>query len=163
MGIETQREIALDHAKALVAIHDRKLTDKRSKVMAVLLDAEKPLSAYGLTDLLNVVYEEHVIANSVYRILDWLVAENLAHRLDSINKFVACQNQHCRNSHSFSIFIICKVCETTSESYATQSLQKELSQRISDSMYSEIVPHLELRGVCGKCSLSHQKKEVRHA
>ncbi|TRY33747.1 Fur family transcriptional regulator [Aliiglaciecola sp. M165] len=150
-------------ATALATIRGKKLTKKRTKVMALLIEAQKPLSAYEITDIYNEIYHEHIIAMSVYRILDWLVEEHFAHRLNSVHKYVACHNEQCIRQPAFSIFIICKTCQITIENHAPEHLQRELQEQISGSQYSNISPHVELMGVCQQCIDKQKTGDSKHA
>lgn len=157
MNTETQCEASHDDAQTMALLHGKTLTKKRTRILALLMQAQKPISAYELTDLYNASYDEHIIANSVYRILDWLVVAGLAHRLDTVNKFIACDDERCIEQSGFSIFIICKICQITTENHAPEHLQLELLQQVSAEQYSSITPHLELMGICKNCLKTNRR------
>ena len=71
------------------------LTKKQSLVMNLLLEAKGPLSAYQILYDLN----DHGFRGptQVYRVLDKLLELGLVHRLESMNAFVACQQEKCYN------------------------------------------------------------------
>ena len=142
----------LQRADSIFVAHGKPTTEKRSKLMAVLLDVDKPLSAYEITDLYNVVYDEEIIANSVYRILNWLVEAQLVHRLNAINKYMVCHDDRCKAPTGFSVFIICKSCEKTTESYAPLELHEQLLEGIQKDNFTHVIPHIELMGMCKKCN-----------
>ena len=79
-------------------------------VFAALSKADRPLTAY---ELLGRLRTKGITAPpTVYRSLDRLIKDGLAHRLETLNAFVACANPHHRTS---AIFAICRTCGTTAE------------------------------------------------
>jgi Fur family zinc uptake transcriptional regulator len=146
-------------ARSLIESSANKPTVKRCNVLAVLLSTTKPLSAYELTDRYNKRYTESIIAASVYRILDWLTQAGVAYRLNILNKFIACQQRP--STQQLSIFIVCKNCQKTIQKRAPNTLVHPIYERISEANYSDILPHIELTGVCEQCAhISHQKENV---
>jgi Fur family zinc uptake transcriptional regulator len=79
-------------------------------VFAALSKADRPLTAY---DLLGRLRTKGITAPpTVYRSLERLIKAGRAHRLESLNAFVACAKPHHRTS---AIFAICRSCGTTVE------------------------------------------------
>jgi Fur family zinc uptake transcriptional regulator len=156
-AIETRT--ALERVDSIFVAHEKQPTEKRCKLMAVLLDEEKPLSAYEITDLYNSTYGESIIATSVYRILNWLVEAQLVHRLNAINKYVSCHDDRCQTPSGFSVFIICKQCERTTESFAPIELHNQLLQGINNASFTQVTPHIELMGICDLCRPHQQNGE----
>ncbi len=63
-----------------------KLTDKRQKILQIMIQSDVPLSPYEVVDQYNAAFDAKMPANSAYRILDFLAEENLAHNwLQPIN------------------------------------------------------------------------------
>src|SRR5690606_30117897 len=91
-----------------------RLTPIRSYVLGLIAEAERPLKAY---DLLDRVREGggpgSVAPPTVYRALDFLLANGFIHRLESINAFVACHHPSSR-PHSVP-FLICDNCHDATE------------------------------------------------
>ena len=69
----------LAHAERHCKEHGARLTDKRKRVLACLVQSEKALSAYELMDVCKEQYGESIPAMSVYRILEFLEEELLVH------------------------------------------------------------------------------------
>ena len=151
MNTLTHIEQAVGQAERLIVQRGRKPTDKRSKILALLLAEQKPLSAYDITDMFNKTYSEHMVANSVYRILDWLSEASLVHKLVTVNKFVACQHDKCLSHSSFSIFMICRECQKASERFASEAMIKELQLGANNAAFGNLAPHIEISGVCTDC------------
>ena len=114
-------------------------------VFSILAKAGRPLTAYELLDRLR---SKGITAPpTVYRSLERLIKDGLAHRLESVNAFVACAHPHHRSS---AVFAICRKCGTTEE-----LSDSELAPRISNwtkrirFQLEESV--LEFRGCCASC------------
>jgi Fur family zinc uptake transcriptional regulator len=152
MTLSSTAENAIAQAQRFIAKRGKKATDKRCKVLSVLLlSDDKPLSAYDITDKYSDVFEESIIANSVYRILGWLAEAHLVHKLTSVNKFVACQHDGCLNEASISIFMICRECQKAFEQSASKEMVNELNIGANNANFGVIEPHIELSGVCKDC------------
>jgi Fur family zinc uptake transcriptional regulator len=114
-------------------------------VFTILSKSDRPLTAY---DLLRRLAAKGVSGPpTVYRALDRLIQRGVAHRLESLNAFVACARPHHRTS---AIFAICRKCGTTAElsdaKLAPQIL--ELAKRIRFEAEHSV---LEIRGACANC------------
>ena len=75
----------IDKARYLCKSSGTRLTEKRRGVLEALLVSKIPLSAYEITDVINQADNKSILAMSVYRILEFLEAENLVHKLSSTN------------------------------------------------------------------------------
>ena len=67
---------------------------------------------------------------SVYRILEFLEAESLVHRLSSANKYVACSHILGGCSQEITQFLICGKCQNTKEVAVSKCLIDELSKLV---------------------------------
>lgn len=118
-------------------------------IAAALRDAGRPVSAYELIDQLR---GEAVLApQTVYRALGRLIAEGQAHRLESLNAFVACR--HMKHSDETAVFAICETCGEVREfehAEAIASLHAWAEQ--ADFRIRHMT--LELRGLCSACAQS---------
>ena len=123
------------------------LTRHQTLVLNALQRAKEPTSAYALLEQLR---DEGIKAPpQVYRALDKLVSCGLAHKLDSLNAFVACAHPH-EHAHGLIAFAICGRCGSVQE-FSDQTIEqhlKDLSQAHAFRMESTIV---EIRGTCGNC------------
>lgn len=100
----------LDQIAAHCARQGIRLTDLRRDVLSLLLEAERALGAYELLDALR---RTHANAQppTIYRALDFLRETGLAHRIDSLNAFVACR----LDAHDHSLLLVCPHCGKVSE------------------------------------------------
>ncbi len=101
----------LTAAAQLCRQRDQKLTEPRRRVLELLLAEGQPMKAY---DLMAAFGADGVSAKppTVYRALDFLEKQGLAHRIESLNAFVACRRGPA--SHS-AAFLICDCCGLTTE------------------------------------------------
>ena len=125
------------------------LTKKQSLVMDLLLDSKGPLSAYQILYDLN----DHGFRGptQVYRVLEKLLGLGMVHRIESMNAFVACQQEKCHEKDKeINLFTICKICGSVQEllSNGIKNLVKSLSKDNKFLLKSSV---LELNGVCSKC------------
>ncbi len=76
-----------------------KLTLKRGQVLEGLVKSKKALSAYELTDFCRNELGYELLPMSVYRILEFLENNQLVHRLNTSNKYIACSHITCGHRH----------------------------------------------------------------
>ncbi|MER0237270.1 transcriptional repressor [Fulvimarina sp. MAC8] len=124
-----------------------KLTRNQSLVLGELRAAERPMSAYAILDRLR--GEGLKAPLQVYRALDKLVAIGSAHRLESLNAFVACSHGGC-TAHSATGFMICETCGSVTE-FEDADLTGDLTRRGEDRGFAVRRANIELIGSCADC------------
>lgn len=134
------------------------LTSKRKMVLTVLQEHDLPLSAYEIADVLKQSVGESLPIMSIYRMLDFLVQEQLAHKLLTVNKYIACH--HICEHHIHSQFLICNVCQKVTEIELPDALVAQLQQNVSEAQFTLSSPQLELAGWCYDC---RQQLNIQHA
>src|SRR4029078_11340437 len=82
------------------------------QVLEALLASHRPLGAYELIDRLEVRGARRAPI-TVYRSLDFLREQELVHRIESQNAFIACVHAH--ETHEPVVFLICEKCGTVGE------------------------------------------------
>jgi Fur family transcriptional regulator, zinc uptake regulator len=137
----------LDAARAALTGAGEQWTGMREAVFAELARHDGPVSAYDIADNLSRSLGKRVAPNSVYRILDLFVTNNLALRVESANAFLA--NTHPGCAHDC-IFLVCDECGG-----ATHVDDDEVSRRVRDLAVARAFqarrPVIEIRGVCADC------------
>jgi len=128
-----------------------KMTPKRENILLVLLRAEAPLSAYDIVEHYRELYHESLPAMSVYRILGFLVENNLVHKLETTNRFLPCAHIACDHEHEISQFLICDNCHSVEEVGLRKTLIKELQESVKKAGFEMSNHQLELHGICAKC------------
>ena len=141
----------LQNAEAMCRDAGVRFTLKRKRALALLLETPSPVSAYELIDLYNARYGEPLTAMSAYRMLNFLVEETLAHRLNSVNKYTACEHINCSHAHDLPQFLICDNCHSVSEAGIHKHTLDQLRADILKSGFSMYNQQLELHGLCSKC------------
>lgn len=131
-----------------------RLTRLRRQVLEVLLKADGPVTAYELLDRLRT--ERSATAAGVYRSLEFLVTQGLAHRLESRKAFIACA--HPNHPH-VSQFLICRRCGTTIEidDNRIASVVGEWSRNHRFEVEAET---LEVSGFCATCRTAPEQIEA---
>ncbi len=141
----------LQRAEEICRSRGARLTDKRRQVLTGLLDSQKALSAYELTDYCRDELGYQLPAMSVYRILDFLESEDLVHRLNLAKKYVACSHIACDHEHELSQFLICKECYRVQEININKSVMDSLNQSVDVVGFSLSSQQLEFDCLCGDC------------
>ncbi|MBC7505397.1 MAG: transcriptional repressor [Sandarakinorhabdus sp.] len=123
-------------------------TVMRAAVFSALTSFDKPASAYDVTDAVSTAQGRRVAANSVYRILDLFVANNVAMRVESANAYLANAHPDCLHD---CIFLVCDACGR-----ATHVDDDKLSQAIRAAAratgFRPEKPVIEVRGRCSACT-----------
>ena len=86
---------------------------------------------------------------TVYRALNRLIADGLAHKIESTNTFVACAHTH--DGGCVPVFVICDVCGATSE-FTDPAIGALLAKRATDQTFAVDRAVVELHGTCAKCA-----------
>ena len=140
-------ELALRLAEESCARHGAKLTALRRRVLELVWQNGHPIGAYALMDLLR---GEGQAAQppTVYRALDFLLAQGLVHRLESRNAFVGCS--HPGTVHS-SQFLICVQCGR-SEELGDPAIASAIATAAGRRGFSVIRQSVEVEGKCSACA-----------
>jgi Fur family zinc uptake transcriptional regulator len=124
------------------------LTRNQHLVLDALTGATGPLSAYGILD---VVRSDGIKAPlQIYRALDKLVEMGLAHRLESLNAFVACAHAHEQHA-GLAAFAICESCGRVDE-FADDVVEQRLAGWSRGTGFKAERTTIEIRGHCGACA-----------
>ena len=123
------------------------LTRNQHLVLDALTGATGPLSAYGILDQ---VRSEGIKAPlQIYRALDKLLEMGLAHRLESLNAFVACAHAH-GDHEGLAAFAICESCGRVDE-FADDVVEERLAGWSRGTGFRSERTTIEIRGHCKDC------------
>jgi Fur family zinc uptake transcriptional regulator len=135
-----------------------RLTKNQRLVEAVLSRATAPLSAYAILDALRP--EGLKAPAQIYRALDGLVEAGLAHRLETLNAYVACshgaghgeggQAGHCARHGGTTVFSICGSCGEVAE-FCDETIAERIGARAAATHFAVEAATVELRGRCATC------------
>jgi Fur family zinc uptake transcriptional regulator len=124
----------------------RPAPEQDKMIVEALRAAGRPVSAYEIIDRLR--EKASLAPQTVYRSLDRLIAAGSAHRLESLNAFVAC----CHTTHEgAAVFAICDECGAVSELESPKAIEV-LSQWARKERFTVRTMTLELRGRCAACA-----------
>jgi Fur family transcriptional regulator, zinc uptake regulator len=137
---------SLKEAEALCGQRGGKLTPLRRKVLTLLLESAGPAKAYDLLEHLG--DDGAAKPPSVYRSLDFLLEMGLAHKIESLNAYVACG--HWKHGHA-AVFLICDKCGMAGELHANDSVKK-LTQEVESVNFQMRSAVIEIRGLCEACA-----------
>ena len=119
----------------------------RDPIFGALREAGGPMTAY---QVLDAVREQGITAPpTVYRALGRLVEEGLAHRVESINAYVACAHSH--HGDESVIFAICDQCGMVEEIEDSDAVEKLRDAATSDTFTVQRMA-VEVHGCCGECT-----------
>ena len=124
-------------------------TPKRIRVMALLLK-HSPISAYDLLDAYRAEYHEKLLPTSAYRLLDVLIEAGIAHRVASINRYVACRHALCDHSHGPEQLLVCSECQSVQEVPA-DAVTDLRNCATNHGFCVDERPVPELLGQCARC------------
>lgn len=141
----------LDIAAAKCANSGVKLTDKRARILEVVVEAGTPLSAYEILDQYNLDSDKNMQPMSAYRILEFLESEQLVHKLSSENKYVACSHIACDHAHQVPQFLICSACKKVKEIAISRDVIDRLNTEVAEAGYSMTKSQIELDCLCDSC------------
>jgi Fur family zinc uptake transcriptional regulator len=138
---------AMHHAEQVCARRAQKLTPIRRQVFEALLASHRPLGAYEIIEeLAKTVTRPAPI--TIYRALDFLMANDLVHRIESRNAFLACVHDH--GATSMVAFLICDQCGSVGEVPATQ-LAQSLNDAARLTGFTPKLSVVEITGTCAHC------------
>lgn len=148
----TSTQTIIEHAELRCKNKGVRLTTKRKHILSGLLDSEKAMSAYELADYCKEQFDYAIPAMSVYRILDFLQEEHLAHKLKLANKYVACSHITCKHEHQVPQFLICSNCQSVKEINIERDIIDRLDTNVSEAGYTLLTPQLEMNCLCSTCT-----------
>jgi len=130
----------------------RPAREQDNMIIEALRGMGQPASAYELIDQLR--HKATLAPQTVYRSLDRLIAEGQAHRLESLNAFVACRHP---SDHGAAIFAICDECRSVTE-FNEAGAVNSLAAWAKKAKFDVRQMTLELRGRCRSCARSAAQK-----
>ncbi|NCF75595.1 MAG: transcriptional repressor [Proteobacteria bacterium] len=135
-----------------------KLTAKRAQVLEGLVRSKKALSAYALTDYCRQELGYELWPMSVYRILEFLEENNLIHRLNTTNKYIACSHIICEHSHQAPQFLICKSCSKVEEVSIPKTVVASVGKAAGEAGFRLASKQLEIECYCSDCPTQEQSR-----
>ena len=127
-----------------------RLTEIRARVLGLVAAAGKPIKAYDLLEQVRAGEGAGAAAPpTVYRALDFLLANGFIHKLESVNAFVACHHPNAAQ-HS-APFLICDGCHKAVE-LEDEHVVATLDAQARALGFSPQTQTLEVHGLCAECA-----------
>lgn len=148
----------LDAAQAHCRARGSRLTAQRKEVLELLLRRGGSAKAYDLQDDMRARHGR-VAPSTVYRALEFLIAQHLVHRVDALNTFIVCNAEHTAHHP---LLLVCSNCEGVTElqdNQAYEVVRKTLRQAGAGFVETDI----EVKGTCGKCRSQEQRGKPLHS
>lgn len=139
-------ETALDRAAGVCTERGVRLTELRRKVLELVWQGHEPVGAYHVLDALR---RRHPGAAppTVYRALEFLIAQGLIHRIESLNAYVGCSRPE---QPHVSQFLICERCSVTAE-LDDPAITGAVLRRAAGLGFAVARQTVEVRGLCPHC------------
>ncbi|HVI58503.1 MAG TPA: transcriptional repressor [Luteimonas sp.] len=139
------------------ACHERglRLTPIRARVLGLVAAAGQPIKAYDLLEQIRAGNSSEgegagaAAPPTVYRALDFLLANGFIHKLESVNAFVACH--HPSTAQHSVPFLICDRCHSAVE-LEDLDVVAQLEQRAKSLGFQPQAQTLEVHGLCARCA-----------
>lgn len=136
-----------------------RLTPIRARVLSLIAEHGKPIKAYDLLDHLRADKAGNradaadgagaAAPPTVYRALDFLLANGFIHKLESVNAFVACH--HPSTAQHSVPFLICDRCHSAVE-LEDERIVALLDEKARALGFVPQAQTLEVHGLCARCA-----------
>jgi Fur family zinc uptake transcriptional regulator len=137
----------LGHAEQVLKARAQKFTPIRRQVLQALLSSHRALGAYEVIDALAKSMPRPAPI-TVYRALDFLMANGLVHRIESRNAYLACAHDH--DAAAMVAFLICERCGSVAEIPAVPVAQS-LNSTARAAGFVPKLSVVEITGTCVHC------------
>ena len=137
----------IDAARGALVEAGEQWTDLRAEVFEELATYDRPASAYDIADGVSKRRGKRIAPNSVYRILDLFVANNLAMRVESSNAYLANSHPGCLHD---CIFLVCDECGEATH-VDSDEVSKKVRRLAAAADFKPERPVIEVRGLCAQC------------
>jgi Fur family zinc uptake transcriptional regulator len=125
----------------------QRLTPPRRRVLEQLLQAGQPVKAYDL--IAQYAQDAPAKPPTVYRALDFLSKQGFAHRIESLNAYVACRHAGEGEDSHAAAFLICDCCGATREVHA--AALEGIEAAVGAANFQVKTVTIEAHGLCNDC------------
>lgn len=140
-----QIERSLQLAEHLCRQRGERFTRRRRHVLALLLQHKGCVKAYDLLDELKKTWPR-AAPPAIYRPLNFLMAQGLVHRIESLNAYIACTDP--THTHH-GMLMVCGHCASVREVIHT-TMDRMLLDTLRDSGF-HAQGDIEINAVCQAC------------
>lgn len=134
------------HTESMCREKGIRFTEPRRFVLEIIAAAKKPMGAYDILEALGKHIDDPK-PPTAYRAIEFLMEEELIHRIESLNAYVLCGTDH---RHNGSQFMVCDSCGTVVEAHICH-VPEDLARRAREEGFSLKRWDAELHGTCKDC------------
>ena len=134
-------------AKSLCGQRGVQLTKRRRQILEMLWESDRPMGAYELIEALKRKESRPIGPPTVYRALEFLIAQGLVSKIQSQNAYVPCA--HPERKHDC-LFFICSNCGASVE-LEDQRLETLISENAALVGFRPTHRVIEVEGTCTTC------------
>lgn len=144
----TSVEKRLQAAASTCTRRGTQFTALRRAVFSLILEARNPVTAYELLDQFRSSHKAATPA-TIYRVLDFLLANELIHKVESLSAFIPCADDD-HHGHAAQ-FYICRQCGTVTER-DDDTVLHALGQAGDAIGFRPETIIVEVTGLCAACA-----------
>jgi Fur family transcriptional regulator, zinc uptake regulator len=134
-------------AETLCAERQVRLTAQRRRVLEIIAASHAAIGAYEIMDRLA-DQQRRPAPISVYRALDFLIAQRFVHRLASRNAYVACTTPRAAHGAQF---LICERCGAIGE-VCDDAVEDAIAGAAHTAGFAVTARLVEVAGLCASCA-----------
>ena len=135
-------------AESICEVRGVLMTELRRRVLELLWDGRGPTSAYQLMEAIKLGDSRPVGPPTVYRALDFLMAQGLVSKIESLNAYVPCV--HPEREHDC-LFFICSGCRESVE-LEDPRIGGLLAEAAAILGFVATRRTVEVAGMCAQCT-----------
>lgn len=145
-----KRDVAaqLQIAEQVCVQNGTQLTALRREVLALILKAETPITAYQLLDQLKST-RKSAVPPTIYRSLEFLLENRLIHKIERLNSYISCTEAD--HVHAEAQFLICKDCGTVLE-LEDHDVSTAVANAAAQQGFMPSRAVVEIDGLCSLCA-----------
>lgn len=137
----------LGTAEYVCAERQVRLTAQRRRVLEIIAASHAAIGAYEIMDRLG-EQQRRPAPISVYRALDFLIAQRLVHRIASRNAYIACTAPRATHGAQF---LICERCGAIGE-VCNGAVEDAIAAAAHAAGFAKATSLVEVAGLCAFCS-----------
>ena len=120
-----------------------RLTEPRFAVLKIIASSKKPLGAYDILDKLG-KFIDNPKPPTAFRAIDFWKEHGFIHRIESLNAYVSCDEDHNNNG---SQFMVCNDCGHVEEVHLCH-MPKDLEKKAKKNGFKIKHCNTEINGQC---------------
>jgi Fur family zinc uptake transcriptional regulator len=139
----------LDSAERICLHRGARLTELRREVLGHVLESPRPAGAYDLLARLG-DGTRRAAPPTVYRALDFLLAQGLVHKIERLSAFVGCVHGAGHDHRHNAQFLICTRCGQAAE-FDSEAVNRALADEAGHAGFVVHGATIEAEGFCAEC------------